>query len=234
MANDLKMIDGTKLGALTGRAAASLSRDLSHAIRQAAESPLPAPPASAESEAARLNTAMLALPGRIEQSGAVLLASNAIVHDANHRSTQHTDSDAERYHRTLDLDNGTLSDNVHSVHLSPQQCQFLAILARASERYTAYDILIYQLWPVIQPLAPLKFIKVLMCTTRSRLHEAGISLDIVTHWGKGYTLKSPIEVISHEQVITISVTLAREIRRLLDSHPDRRAADAALAVMVVP
>jgi DNA-binding winged helix-turn-helix (wHTH) protein len=134
---------------------------------------------------------------------------------------------------SLDLDTRELSDGTHSVHLSRQQCQFLSILARAPEGYTSHAVLATQLWPEGAPLDPLAFTKVLVCTVRSRAKAARVPMDITTQWGDGYTLNTPITIISHEQVITIPVALAREIRLMLASHPDGHAVDVLAAMVMI-
>lgn len=123
----------------------------------------------------------------------------------------------------LDKMRRTLSDGTRAAALTPQHCSIVETLAAAGCRTIGADTLIRRLWPDPddEPEDPEKLIKVQICRLRGRIAAAGMKPIVGTAWGKGYALKEPVAVAGEDRLTVIGERTARDLRRLLETHPDR-------------
>lgn len=131
---------------------------------------------------------------------------------------------------TLDTDTRELIDGDRRVWLTRQMCAILEILQAG--RQITYDALIVRIWPTDEPDSAFSCVKAQVSKLRGRIERGGIEPIVGTIWGKGLVLLVPIRVARVTPTITIPTAVAGAIQDLLASHPNRVAADRALAAMV--
>lgn len=133
----------------------------------------------------------------------------------------------------LDLDNRTLLDGDRVAKFTLQQCRMVEVLAHAAGRVVMYSDLISAVWPDgDEPECTARIITVQFTRARAAIKGAGMEPVIHTVWGRGLTIRCKIEIRSRRRHVVLSEEVADSVKRLLESHPDRRAADVVLFAFV--
>jgi DNA-binding winged helix-turn-helix (wHTH) protein len=134
----------------------------------------------------------------------------------------------------LDIDARTLTEDNKTARLTERETALLAKLIRSYPRKVRWAAMISEVWSgEDEPDCSHGTIQVHAWHARKVIAEAGISRLIETHFGLGYFVNRPGQMLESRPSATIAADLLNEIADLLSSHRDPRAAKVLCRLPVV-
>ena len=93
----------------------------------------------------------------------------------------------EQHKIKLDADSGILRDEDKIVYLTPTESTMMEALFECYPRVLSRDFFLERLYPHEADEPNIKIIDVFICKMRKTIKE--LDLEVVTHWGRGYSVR---------------------------------------------
>lgn len=130
----------------------------------------------------------------------------------------------------LDTDLNRLTYGGVGINLTRSQA--IIVRAMSDGRIADFDRLITALYPAQEPEWGDGILKIFICKIRAKAKKSGMGPLILTVWGRGYRMITPVAITGAVRDIVVPHRLRDTLELLLRTHPDRNAASLVLASFV--